>query len=83
MGKYKQLTSDQRSQIYALKIVLNSQAAIADVVGVNQATISRELRRNKGKKGYRNKQAQKMRDKRRLLASRAYKMTPKLPYMSG
>ncbi|MDP6771587.1 MAG: IS30 family transposase [Anaerolineales bacterium] len=78
MGKYTQLTPDQRSQIYALKKVLESQQAIADVIGVHQATISRELRRNKGKKGYRNKQAQKMRNKRRLLAATAYKMTPML-----
>ena len=41
MGKYKQLTENQRSQIYALKKVLNSQQAIADVIGVNQAAISR------------------------------------------
>ena len=75
MGKYKQLTENQRSQIYALKKVLNSQQAIADVIGVNQATISRELSRNQGKKGYRHKQAHKLCNKRRLSASRATKMT--------
>ena len=74
MGKYKQLTENQRSQIYALKKVLNSQQAIADVIGVNQATISRELSRNQGKKGYRHKQAHKLCNKRRLSASRATKM---------
>ena len=81
MGKYKQLTENQRSQIYELKKVLDSHQAIADVIGVNQATISRELRRNKGKKGYRHKQAQKMQEKRRLSASRATKMTHDLIVM--
>lgn len=54
---YKQLTREQRYQIYALKKKNHSQTDIADIVGVHRSTISRELKRNKGKRGYRPEQA--------------------------
>jgi IS30 family transposase len=54
---YKQLTSEQRYQIYALKKMEHNQSEIADCIGVHKSTISRELSRNQGLRGYRPKQA--------------------------
>ena len=54
---YHHLTRDQRCQIYALKKRGMAQAKIAMDIGVNQGTISRELSRNKGARGYRFLQA--------------------------
>jgi IS30 family transposase len=57
MKSYHHLTHEQRCQIYALKKRGFSQSAMAKDMGVSQGTISRELARNKGKRGYRFKQA--------------------------
>lgn len=54
---YNHLTYEQRCQIYALKQRHFSQSEIASDLGVRQCTISRELARNTGKRGYRFKQA--------------------------
>ena len=54
---YKQLAQEQRYQIYALKKAGHQQTEIANVVGVHKSTISRELRRTRGQRGYRPKQA--------------------------
>lgn len=51
MKKYHQLTSEQRSQIFALLQNKTSRKEIARIVGVSQSTISRELRRNKNSYG--------------------------------
>jgi IS30 family transposase len=54
-----------RCQIYALKKRNLSQRAIAHELDIDQSTISRELKRNTGKRGYRYKQAEKRaRDRR-------------------
>ena len=66
MKNYKQLTSGPRYQIYGLKQAGLNQTEIAKKIGVNKSTISREFRRNKGKRGWRPGQAQSMRDERRL-----------------
>ena len=57
MSTYKQLTYEQRYQIKALLDTGTSQERIAEVLSVSPSTISRELNRNKGKRGYRPKQA--------------------------
>ena len=57
MKSYTQLTQEQRYQISALKKIDKSQTAIAEELGVHKGTISRELRRNAGERGYRPKQA--------------------------
>ena len=62
---YAQLTQEQRYQIYALLKTEHSQTEIALVIGVNKSTISREITRNRGQRGYRPKQAQRFRDERR------------------
>lgn len=54
---YTQLTRGQRYQIYALMKAKQNQSQIAAVVGCHKSTISRELRRNRGLKGYRPYQA--------------------------
>ena len=55
---YTHITEAERYQIYALKKTGISQSKIALQLNRNPSTISRELRRNKGMKGYRPKQAQ-------------------------
>ena len=54
---YNQLTQEQRYQIYALLKMGHNQTEIATVIGTHKSTVSRELRRNKGLRGYRPKQA--------------------------
>jgi transposase, IS30 family len=74
---YKHLTYDIRCQMYALLKRNFSQSQIAKDLNVSQPTISRELKRNKGNRGYRYKQAQKKASIRRTNAkSNAKKMTP-------
>ena len=75
MTIYKQLTYEQRCQIYVLKKSEMTQQAIADSIGTSQSAISRELKRNTGQRGYRYKQAQGRSDKRRAEAAKAIKMT--------
>ena len=57
MKIYTQLTQAQRYQISAMKKIGHRQKEIAEELGVNKSTISRELRRNTGERGYRPKQA--------------------------
>lgn len=54
---YKQLTREQRYQIKALLKTGQSKPEIAAVVGVDRSTIYREIKRNRGQRGYRPKQA--------------------------
>jgi len=54
---YKQLTQCQRYQIKVLLKSGRTQTEIAEAIDVHKSTISRELKRNKGKRGYRPKQA--------------------------
>ncbi len=57
MGTYTQLTQTQRYQISALLKIGHLQTEIAKAIGVHKSTISRELRHNRGRRGYRPKQA--------------------------
>jgi len=57
MQTYTQLTRIQRYQISALLKMGHSKTEIAKSIGVHKSTISREIRRNIGKRGYRPKQA--------------------------
>lgn len=75
MQHYKQLTSEQRYQISGLKKAGLKQSQIAGEVGVDKSTISRELRRNKGQRGWRPKQAQELRDERRRDCTNATRFT--------
>ena len=62
---YTQLTQEQRYQIAVLKKADHTQVDIARLIGVNKSTISRELSRNTGKRGYRPKQAHRLALERR------------------
>jgi len=57
MKNYTQLTQEQRYQIKALLKMEHTQTEISTVLDVHRSTISRELRRNQGRRGYRPKQA--------------------------
>ena len=65
MTGYKQLTLAERYQIYALKKAGHQQSEIAKQLGRDPGTISRELRRNRGQRGYRPQQAQATADARK------------------
>jgi IS30 family transposase len=70
MRTYKQLTSEQRYQISVLKRMGHSQMEIAKELEVHKSTISRELCRNAGERGYRPKQADEKANQRRANAPR-------------
>jgi len=73
MSDYMQLTQEERYQIYILKKAEYSQAQIAKLLGRDKSTISRELRRNRGLKGYRPQQAHNL-----ALARRNDKAQPRI-----
>ncbi len=54
---YSQLTQCQRYQIHALLKSDHNQTEIAEIIRVHKSTISREVNRNQGQRGYRPKQA--------------------------
>lgn len=76
--QYNQLAYDQRCQISVLKKSGNSQREIAEAICVSQSTISRELARNTGDRGYRHKQAQEKAKRRRKEAVKPTKMIPSM-----
>lgn len=71
MRTYHQLTSEQRYQISALKRIGHSQTEIAKELEVHKSTISRELSRNQGERGYRPNQAHEKAHERRAQATPA------------
>ncbi len=75
MSGYKQLTYEQRCQIEVLKQSGFSQQRIAEAIGSDQSTISRELVRNTGQRGYRHSQAHRKACERREQAVKPSKMT--------
>ena len=84
MREYRQLTDEDRIEIYAMKQAGKKQHKIADELGVAPSTISRELARNTGLRGYRPKQAQQKALHRRFTARKAVKMTPEtIDYIEG
>jgi len=78
MNYYSQLTQEQRYHISALYKAGNFQTSIADELKVHKSTISRELRRNLGNKGYKPKQAHKIALDRRGCAKKHTKFTEEL-----
>ena len=60
MRTYTQLTQEQRYQISVMLKIGQNQTEIAEMIGKHKSTISRELRRNQGQRGYRPKQAHQM-----------------------
>ena len=72
---YKQLTQEERYQIYALKKAGMNQKEIAGILTRSPSSISRELKRNKGLRGYRPKQANERAQQRRKSSFKASKLT--------
>ena len=72
---YNQLTENERYQIYAMNKAGHSQKETAELLGRSASTISRELRRNRGLRGYRPAQAQRFSQARRREAHKARKIT--------
>lgn len=67
---YTHLTREERYQIYALKKAGHRQSEIAQVLERSASTISRELARNRGLRGYRPKQAHSLALERRAVNTR-------------
>lgn len=57
MRSYAQLTQEQRYQIHAFMKAGFTQKSVSHEMGVHRSTISREIRRNQGLRGYRPCQA--------------------------
>ena len=68
--RYAQLTYGQQYQIKALLDTGMSRSKIADSLGVHKSTISHEINRNSGKRGYRPKQAHEKSLARKRLRSK-------------
>ena len=68
---YRQLAREQRYQINILKKAGHNQTYIALMIGCHKSTISRELRRNRGQKGYRHYQADELAYSRQCEAYRS------------
>jgi IS30 family transposase len=73
---YRQLTQEQRYLIYKLLKAGYKQIRIAETVGVHKSTISRELRRNVNRRGYRPKMAHRVAMGRRHIPRRPVVLTP-------
>jgi len=63
--KYTQLTHEERYQIAALLKAEHKQTEIAMILNRHKSTISREIHRNTGLRGYRPGQAQRLTEERR------------------
>lgn len=74
--KYKQLTYEQRYQIYACSKAGWPLEAIAIEIGVHRSTVYREKMRNSGLRGYRPKQAHQMAVERKKEAEKRIVLTP-------
>ncbi|WP_299947103.1 IS30 family transposase [uncultured Microbulbifer sp.] len=72
---YHQLTEEERYQIYILMKAEHNQNAIAALLRRSPSTISRELKRNRGLRGYRPAQAQRLSNIRRTTVHKAIKVT--------
>lgn len=70
---YQQLTLEQRYQIWSLRDTGKTLRMIASIIGVDQSTVSRELKRNSSELGYQPKVAEKRSQARKREAHKASK----------
>ena len=70
---HKQLTQEQRYQLYRMNGMSIKQKKMALILGVSASTVSRELRRNKGRQGRYTKGAHKL-----ALDRRKHKSKPRI-----
>lgn len=73
---YQHLSQIERYQIYALMKAGQNQIQIAQFLGRSKSTISREVRRNRGLRGYRPAQAQVFCAQRSLASRNAQRISP-------
>src|SRR4249919_3573815 len=78
MSNYRRIMYEDRCQIYALSKRGASQESIAEVLGVSQSAVSREICRNRGQRGYRFKQAEAKAQARQAIRSKPRKLTAPL-----
>ena len=78
MRSYKQLTQEQRYHIQAHQKIKVSMGSMAKELKVDKSTISRELKRNSGKRGYHAQQAHKQAMARKKIGRRKTKMIPEV-----
>ena len=71
MSNYRRVMYEDRCQIYALSKGGASQESIAEVLGVSQNTVSREMCRNRGSAAIGSSKR-----KRRLRRARQYGVSP-------
>jgi IS30 family transposase len=71
---YNHITINEREKIYHMLIEGKSLSEIARELGRSKSSISREIRRNIGKSGYRTIKAHSKAEKRRYEAKQPYKM---------
>ena len=76
MSKYRRIKYEDRCQIYALSKAWVEPRSIAEVLGVSQSAVSREIYRNRGgERGYRFKQAEAKAQARQAIRSKPRKLT--------
>lgn len=78
MPKYRRMTQEDRIRLKSYLEVGLSQRTIGDKLGFNKSTISRELKRNTGGRGYRFKQAEQFARERQSFRKERRVLTPKL-----
>jgi len=76
--EYSQLTLDDRINIYIGLQQKYSLQKIANQLGKDKSTVSREIKRNSGRRGYRYKQAHRFAIMRKINAKKYIRLTPSL-----
>lgn len=74
--KYRRITYEQRLAIKAWLDTGVSKAGIAAKLGFHRSSVGREVRRNRGERGYRPGQAEQLSQKRQEYRHRARRMLP-------
>jgi IS30 family transposase len=74
---YTRLTEDERYQIYEGVVEKRSHREIAILINKHHSTVSNEVKRNTGLRGYRPRQAQQKAQQRQHNKHRHIKLTPK------
>lgn len=75
---YHHLTASERCHIYELNVEKTSITEIARLIGRNKGTVSRELRRNRGQRGYRPGQAGRLAQDRQKNCANGPRVAPEV-----
>ena len=74
--KYNHFSQNERYQIFSLMKAGLNCTQIAEILGRSKSTISREIRRNKGGRGYRPKQADRLAQERSIGSRNSRRIEP-------